>query len=110
MGVIFAVFAAFLLGIGNIFLKKSYKSLAPSVDFFIFSIICLVLWVFMGLFLGVNFNQWAFGLIVGTASAIFGQALYIYVLEKGELSITSTIISTFSIYTIIFSMLFNKEN
>jgi drug/metabolite transporter (DMT)-like permease len=35
--------------------------------------------------------------------------IYIYVLQKGELSITATLLDSFPIYTILFSVLFNKE-
>lgn len=110
MGIIFAIFAATLLGVGNVFLKKSFKSFSPSVDFFIFSIFSFILLMPMGLILGVDFGQWLLGVSAGIISAIFGQAIYIYVLEKGELSITATILATFSVYTIIFSILFNHES
>jgi drug/metabolite transporter (DMT)-like permease len=109
MGIILAVSSAFLIGISNFFLKKSFKDFPPSVAFFILSVCGLLLWAPVGLMLGVEFHQWLFGALVGLLSAILGQAIYIYVLEKGELSITGTILETFAVYTIIFSMLFNHE-
>ena len=109
MGILFAVLTALLLGTSNVLLKKSFKDFPPSIAFFIASVFSILIWVPVGFLFGVQFNQWLLGVIVGIVSAILGQALYIYVLEKGEISITATILSTFSIYTIIFSMIFNKE-
>lgn len=109
MGVIFAIFTSLLLGLSNVLLKKSFKDFVPSISFFILAIFSMLMWAPVGLLMGVQFDQWLFGSFVGLMSAILGQAIYIYVLEKGELSITATILSSFSIYTIIFSMIFNKE-
>ncbi len=109
MGIILAVLTSLLLGTSNILLKKSFKDFPPSISFFIASAFSILIWVPVGIIFGVQFNQWLLGSFVGLASAILGQALYIYVLEKGEISITATILASFSIYTIIFSMLFNKE-
>lgn len=109
MGIILAIFTALLLGLSNVLLKKSFKDFVPSISFFILAVISMLMWAPVGLLMGVQFDQWLFGSFVGLMSAILGQAIYIYVLEKGELSITATILSSFSIYTIIFSMLFNKE-
>ncbi|MCL5409656.1 MAG: DMT family transporter [Patescibacteria group bacterium] len=109
MGIILAVITALLLGLSNVLLKKSFKDFVPSISFFILAIFSMLIWLPVGLVFGVQFDQWLLGLFVGFMSAILGQAIYIYVLEKGELSITATILSSFSIYTIIFSILFNKE-
>lgn len=109
MGVMLAVISSILLAISNVLLKKGFKDFQPSISFFILSVLSILLWVPVGLLLGVDFGQPVFGLAVGLASAVLGQAVYIYVLEKGQLSITATILSSFSTYTIIFSMLFNNE-
>ena len=110
MGIVFAVINAVLLGAANVLLKKSFKDFSPSISFFTFSIFALLLWLPLGIILGVQFDTWALGSIVGAVSALFGQAIYIYVLEKGEISITATILSTFSVYTVLFSILFNHEH
>ncbi len=110
MGVILAICTALLLGTSNIFLKKSFKDFPPSISFFILSLYSMLTWAPLGLILGIDFNQWLLGAVVGILSAIFGQLIYVYVLEKGELSITATLIASFPIYTILFSVLFNKEH
>ncbi|MBI3485913.1 DMT family transporter [Candidatus Daviesbacteria bacterium] len=109
MGILLAVLSSIFLALANIFLKKSYKDFSPSISFFIFSLFALILWGSFGLVLGVQFSNFLFGFFVGLVSAILGQAIYFYVLSKGELSITATILSSYSIYTILFSTLFNKE-
>ncbi len=109
MGIILALLSAISLSFGNISLKKSYKELSPAVDFVLFSFFCMAMWLPVGLLAGFSTDHAIEGIIVGLVSAIFGQAIYIYVLSKGEVSITAAILSTFSIYTIIFSVLFNHE-
>jgi drug/metabolite transporter (DMT)-like permease len=109
MGIIFAITNALLLGFANFLLKKSFKDFPPSVSFFIFGFFSFIIWGLVGLLWGIDFTNIWLGVFVGVVSAILGQGIYVYVLEKGELSITATILSSFSIYTIIFSMLFNEE-
>ena len=109
MGILFAVLNSVLLAVANVLLKKSFKDFSPAVSFFTFSLFALVLWSLLGLKLGISFENIVLGFFVGGISAVFGQLIYIYVLSKGELSITATILSTFSIFTILFSMLFNNE-
>lgn len=109
IGILFAVLQSSLLAVANLFLKKSYKNFPPSVSFFIFSLFSLFAWGGLGLILGVNFSNPFLGLLIGFVSAIFGQALYIYVLSKGELSITASILSSYSVYTVLFSIGFLRE-
>lgn len=109
MGIMFAVLTALLLAFANFFLKKSFRDFSPSISFFIFAILTILLWVPLGLILGVQFDNPLLGIIVGLVSATFAQGLYIYILEKGNLSITSTILSSFSIYTILLSVWLNGE-
>jgi transporter family protein len=109
MGIIFAVLSAGITGLANLLLKKSFKDFPPSVSFFIFAAFSVLLWAPVGLLLGVNFHNIVFGFSVGLMSAVLAQGIYIYVLEKGELSITGTILGSFAVYTIIFSIVFNNE-
>jgi drug/metabolite transporter (DMT)-like permease len=109
MGIFFAVLSALFLASANVILKKGFKEFPPSVSFFIFSLFALILWIPTAFFLTVNFSQFWFVFVVGFISAILGQLIYIYVISKGELSITSTILATYSVYTIIFSNIFNHE-
>lgn len=109
MGVLLSILTSFFLGTSDALLKKSFAELSPSISFLFVSIFGVLLWAPVGLLLGVRFDYWLLGIGIGLFSAIFGEALYVYALEKGQLSVTATILSSFSIYTIIFSILFNGE-
>lgn len=111
MGIIFAVLSSLLIAFANVLLKKSFKEFPPSVAFFILAIFSVFLWIPTGILIdgGLSFNHLGFGLLAGFASAIFAQLGYVYILSKGELSITATILSSFSVYTILLSMIFNNE-
>lgn len=109
MGVALAILSSLLIAAGNVFLKKSFKDFTPAVSFFFFSIFCLLIWVPFGLNFGFSFEKMWLGILAGVISAIFGQLSYIYVISKGELSVTGTILSSYSIYTIVFSYFFNNE-
>ena len=110
MGIILALLSAIGIASGNVLLKKSFKDFSPAISFFIFSVLGLGLWLPFGLIEGVDWVHIALGLLGGVVSAVLGQLAYIWVLSKGELSITATILSTYSIYTIILSVLFNGEH
>jgi drug/metabolite transporter (DMT)-like permease len=109
MGVALAILSSLLIATGNVFLKKSFKDFTPAVSFFFFSIFCLLIWIPFGLNLGFSFENMWLGILAGVISAIFGQLSYIYVISKGELSVTGTILSSYSIYTVVFSYFFNNE-
>lgn len=109
MGVLLAIISSLGTAFSNVMLKKSFKSFLPSVSFFIFGVCCLFIWAPVGLIMGVDWAHFWYVLVVGFLSAILGQLIYFYILSKGELSITATILASFSIYTIIFSMIFNGE-
>lgn len=109
MGVALAVVSSLLIATGNVFLKKSFNDFTPAVSFFFFSIFCLLIWVPFGLTMNFSFNNMLLGILAGVISAVFGQLSYIYVISKGELSVTGTILSSYSIYTVVFSYLFNGE-
>jgi len=109
MGIILAVLASIGIALGNVFVKKSFKDFSPAISFFIFSVFGMLLWLPFGLANGVQWQEIGLGLIGGLISAVFGQLAYIWVLSKGELSITGTILATYAIYTVILSVLFNGE-
>lgn len=109
MGIVIALVSLTCLVAANITLKKSFKDFSPSVSFVIFALLSLVFWPLAGLVLGVKIEYVPTSLIFGLLSALLGQAVYFYVLEKGELSITNTILATFSVYTILFSFFINQE-
>ena len=110
VGIIFALLCAVFVGFSQLFLRKSYKDLPPSVAFLFDSIFGLLIWVplavFMGISSGANLME---ALIFAVISAILSEAIVFYALSHGELSVTATVLATYPVYTVIFSRLFNKE-
>lgn len=110
MGILFAIIASIGIALGNVILKRSFKDFSPAISFFIFSVFGVLIWLPFAFTGNVQFNHLILGFAGGIASAILGQLIYIWVISKGELSITATILSTYSIFTIILSVLFNREH
>ncbi len=110
MGIIIAILGSLVIGIANVLVKKAFKSFSPSISFFVFSLISLILWGGVGLIFGLTPGNIIYGLLVGFSTAILGQAIYFHALSKGELTINAPILASYSIYTIIFSILFNHEH
>lgn len=90
-------------------LKKSYENLAPSVAFFFDMVLGLLVWVPFSLIIGVDFSRMGEVLIYALISGVLSEAFVFYVFSKGEVSYTSTIFSTYPLFTIFFSVLLNHE-
>ena len=109
MGIIFAVLAALSQSILWVALKKSYENLAPSIAFFFDMVLGLLVWVPFSLIVGVDFSHMGEVLIYALISGVLSEAFVFYVFSKGEVSYTSTIFSTYPLFTIFFSVLINHE-
>lgn len=110
MGILFAVLAALSQSILWVALKKSYENLAPSIAFFFDMIMGLLVWIPFALIIGVDFSRMGEILIYAVVSGILSEAFVFYVFSKGEVSYTSTIFSTYPLFTIFFSVLLNHES
>ena len=109
MGIVFAVLAAVSQSILWVALKKSYENLAPSIAFFFDMIMGLLVWIPFALVVGVDFSRMGEILVYAVVSGILSEAFVFYVFSKGEVSYTSTIFSTYPLFTIFFSVLLNHE-
>ena len=69
--------------------------------FLLDSLFGLLIWIPVALFFGVNSNNFLTILPWAVASAILSEAYFFYVLSKGEVSITGTILASYPIYTAI---------
>lgn len=109
IGILIALASALLMTGMQILLKKSYKELDPSLAFFFDSIFGLLIWIPVGCVFGATFDGVikCFGYAI--ISAILSEALVFYALSKGNLSISSVLISTYPVFTLIFSLLINNE-
>ncbi len=109
MGIFFAILAALAQSVLWVALKKSYESLKPSVAFFFDMLLGLLVWIPFSLIMGVEFGHMGEILMYALISAILSEAFVFYVFSKGEVSYTSTIFSTYPLFTILFSVLINHE-
>ena len=110
MGILFAVLAALSQSVLWVALKKSYENLAPSIAFFFDMIMGLIVWIPFALIIGVDFSRMGEILIYAVVSGILSEAFVFYVFSKGEVSYTSTIFSTYPLFTIFFSVLLHHES
>ncbi|MFZ1721500.1 MAG: DMT family transporter [Microgenomates group bacterium] len=109
LGIIFGLTAALFFAFGYITLKKSFDEFPPSVAFLLDALFGLLVWIPVALILGVNSDNFMAILPWAVASAILSEAYFFYVLSKGEVSITGTILASYPIYTAIFSKFINYE-
>lgn len=109
IGIIFGLLSSLFFAFCYITLKKGYEELKPSVAFFFDALFGLVIWIPFSLILGISWNSvldvmgWAF------LSAILSEAYFFFVLSKGEITITGTLLASYPIYTAIFSRFINNE-
>lgn len=108
-GIVFAIYSSFFLALAQVALKKSYWKVKPSVSFFMDALIGLFLWVPVAFLIGAKLSDLPVTLMYAVISAVLAEALYFFVLSKGKLAITVSILSSYSIYTVIFSFFINNE-
>lgn len=108
MWLVFSLLAALLWGVGQIFIKKGFTHLSPLIDNVLATIIDLLLWVPLALFMGVNFQKVLniLPLAIVAGSTYF---IYYYAIFKGQVSLTGTILAAYPLTTIILSSLFLRE-
>ena len=109
LGIIIAIFSAVFMTGMQIILKKSYKELNPAVAFLFDMLFGLLIWIPIGFIFGATLNGIAKCLIYAVISAILSEALVFYALSKGNLSVSTVLISTYPVYTLLFSLFINDE-
>ncbi|HEX9804365.1 MAG TPA: DMT family transporter [Candidatus Dojkabacteria bacterium] len=107
--ILLPIISSLLLALGNVALRKSFKNVTPAFTFTMIAIFSIITLIPVGFILGVEKDALLLSLFYGLLSAVLGQALYNYALSKGEMSITATLLSTFPVYTILFSYFINDE-
>jgi len=109
MWLIYALTAAVLWGVGQVIVKKGFKNISALFTNIYTAILGFFLFVPFALSHGVNFS-----LIPQIAPLTFVAAFllpsYYYVIGKGQLSLTGTIIGIYPLITVILSLLFLHEN
>lgn len=109
IGIIIAILSAVFMTGMQIMLKKSYKELNPAVAFLFDMLFGLLIWIPIGFIFGATLNGIVKCLIYAVISAILSEALVFYALSKGNLSVSTVLISTYPVYTLLFSLLINNE-
>ena len=97
IGIIIALLSAFFMTGMQILLKKSYKELDPSVAYLFDMLFGVFIWIPIGFVFGATLNGIFSCLIYAIISAILSEALVFYALSKGNLSISTVLISTYPI-------------
>ena len=109
LGIIIALLSAFFMTGMQILLKKSYKEVDPSVAFLFDMLFGLIIWIPVGFLFGATWNGVIDCMPYAIISAILSEAFVFYALSKGNLSVATVLISTYPIYTLLFSILINGE-
>lgn len=109
MGIIFAILAALFTAAAAVVMKASYKSAPPAFAFLTQTIFCLLIMTPFAFLIGGKTADLITVFPYALISAVLGQALYFYVISKGEVSLTGTILASYGIYTIFFSYFINHE-
>ena len=110
LGIIIAILSAVFMTGMQIMLKKSYKELDPSVAFLFDMLFGLLIWIPTGFIFGATLKGVISCLLYAIISAILSEALVFYALSKGNLSVATVLISTYPVYTLLFSLFINHEN
>jgi bacterial/archaeal transporter family protein len=108
-GILFALFSSLLFAISSLALKKG-STLPSSISFFFDMILGVIIFIPSALILGVHANTIVQALPYAFLSALISEALYFFVISKGKLAITGTIISSSPIYTMAFAWMFLGEH
>lgn len=109
LGIVIAIISAVFMAAMQILLKKSYKELDPSVAFFFDAMFGVLIWIPTGFIFGATIGDVIDCLIYAVISAVLSEALVFYALSKGDLSVATVMISTYPIYTLLFSRYINNE-
>lgn len=110
LGILFAVLASISFAFAYTVLKRSYSNFPPSVAFFIDVVWGLLFFIPFGIVTGAEFSHFGLVFIYQIVNAILAEAFFFYVLSKGEISITGTILASYPIATVILSLLINNEH
>ena len=109
LGIILAILSAVFMTGMQIMLKKSYKELDSAVAFLFDMLFGLLIWIPIGFIFGATVSGVISCLAYAVISAILSEALVFYALSKGNLSVSTVLISTYPVYTLLFSLLINNE-
>lgn len=101
-----ALFAAVLWGVGQVFTKRGYEESTPLFNNLLAAVVTIATAVPFALLNGATFQLSVFPLTVVIAALLL---CYYYILAKGQVSLTGTVLSSYPIITITLSFIFLQE-
>jgi transporter family protein len=103
-----ALATALFWGTGQVFVKTGLRYLTPLANNIVINILILLTYLPLGLYGGVSWNK-----LISTLPLILAATglytVYYYALEKGQVSLSGTIIASYPLVTIFLSRLFLLE-
>jgi transporter family protein len=105
---IFALLAASSWGVGQVLIKKGFEHTSPLFNNLLGTIFGCLIFIPFSLIGGVNWSLLPKILILAFLAAA-PNMLYYYAAEKGEISLTGTLLATYPLFTILLSRLFLAE-
>ncbi len=112
IGIYAWLFSALLFGVAYVFFKKWFDALNDSYAFMLNALWWMAIWIPLALVMGVDraivISSWLLWFWVFW-SAIVSEALTIYTLSRGKISVTLTVFSTSPLFTALFSWFVNGE-
>ncbi len=109
LGIIFGLSYAVFAGFGKVVLKKSLNSFPSSVSFFWESVFGMFLWVPISMTIGVDYASIPSILPIIILGAVLSEAYIFYIYSKGDISIIGAIFPSYSLFTILFSIILISE-
>jgi drug/metabolite transporter (DMT)-like permease len=109
VGLLFALSYVAVNSVGYVFFKHALSNTKSSLIFFFEMLFGLLLWIPFAFGLGVSFDNWITVAWYALISAVLSEAFIFYIFTKGQLSITITIYSTYSIFTLLYSHWINGD-
>jgi transporter family protein len=105
---IFALLAALTWGIGQVLVKKGFQHTTPLFNNFLATIFGCLIFIPFAFIGGINWSSFPKIFLFAFLAEAFGT-IYYYAAEKGEISLTGTLISIFPVFIIILSTIFLGE-
>lgn len=109
-GITFALIAALMQAVSYIWLKKGMKEFKPSLAYLFDALFGFLIWTPFIFWLGGTFENLRSTLPYALFSAAVAEAFVFYVLQHGKLALTGTLISSYPVFTILFSYFINQES
>ena len=105
---IFALLAAIIWGVAQVLVKKGFSESNPFFNNILATIFTLLIFVPYSLSQGVNWNLFP-QIFLLAIPAMLPNYIYYYALEKGDISLTGTIVAAYPMITVLLSILLLRE-